>query len=138
MRVVFADTGFWLAEINPRDQWASTAKRIVREMDPFQIVTTDEVLLEVLNSLSQTTYLRRAAIKQYYAIMDNPNILVLGQSRDSFLKGLALFEERADKSYSLTDCIAMSTMKELGIQEVLTNDRHFEQEGFVVLMKHPA
>jgi predicted nucleic acid-binding protein len=32
----------------------------------------------------------------------------------------------------------MSTMKELGIQEVLTNDRHFEQEGFVVLMKHPA
>lgn len=138
MRVVFADTGFWLAEINPRDQWASTAKQIVRELDRFQIVTTDEVLLEVLNSLSRTTHLRRAALKQYYAIRDNPNVLVLGQSRDSFLKGLGLFEEREDKSYSLTDCIAMSAMKEFGIQEVLTNDHHFEQEGFVVLMRRPA
>jgi predicted nucleic acid-binding protein len=37
--------------------------------------------------------------------------------------------------YSLTDCISMDTMRQLGIAEVLTNDRHFEQEGFRALFR---
>lgn len=39
----------------------------------------------------------------------------------SFLAGLKLYRNRADKAYSLT--------------EVLTNDRHFEQEGFRALFR---
>jgi predicted nucleic acid-binding protein len=37
---------------------------------------------------------------------------------------------RPDKGYSLTDCISMQTMRKEGLTEVLTKDRHFEQEGF--------
>jgi predicted nucleic acid-binding protein len=29
----------------------------------------------------------------------------------------------------------MQTMKRLGLTEVLTNDRHFEQEGFKALLR---
>jgi hypothetical protein len=43
---------------------------------------------------------------------------------------LALYQSRLDKGYSLTDCISMQTMRREGLTEVLTNDRHFEQEGF--------
>lgn len=48
MRVVFADTLYFLALINPRDQWrdeATNAEEIVRES---KIVTTEAVLLETL------------------------------------------------------------------------------------------
>ena len=51
-----------------------------------------------------------------------------------FKGGLALYERRPDKKYSLTDCITMNVMKREGIKEILTNDHHFAQEGFVRLL----
>ena len=54
-------------------------------------------------------------------------------THESFLAGLALYKARADKGYSLTDCISMTAMRERNITEVLTHDRHFAQEGFTLL-----
>ena len=41
---------------------------------------------------------------------------------------------RTDKDYSLIDCISMNACRQEGITEVLTNDHHFSQEGFTVLI----
>lgn len=62
-------------------------------------------------------------------------VTVVPQSRQSFLAGLELYRARPDKGYSLVDCISMSTMQSERITEVLTNDRHFEQEGFRALFR---
>ena len=62
-------------------------------------------------------------------------VLVIAQSRESFHSGLELYRARPDKGYSLTDCISMRTMRREGITEVLTNDRHFEQEGLRALLR---
>jgi predicted nucleic acid-binding protein len=69
------------------------------------------------------------------SILENPNVKVIPQTRDSFLKGLTFYESRNDKQYSLIDCISMNVMKNESLVEVLTNDRHFEQEGYTVLIK---
>jgi predicted nucleic acid-binding protein len=69
------------------------------------------------------------------AILGDPNVRVVPQSRDSFLKGLERYANRQDKTYSLTDCVSMNVMQGESIAEILTNDHHFEQEGFVVLVK---
>ena len=45
------------------------------------------------------------------------------------------YEERQDKGYSLVDCISMATRRRQAILEVLTNDRHFMQEGFKVILR---
>lgn len=50
------------------------------------------------------------------------------------LEGLPLYERRPDKGYSLVDCISMNVMRRLRLRQVLTNDRHFAQEGFTVLL----
>jgi uncharacterized protein len=60
---------------------------------------------------------------------------VVSQTRTLFLEGLALYEARLDKEYSLTDCISMQVMRREGLTEVLTNDRHFTQEGFQLLFR---
>ena len=36
-----------------------------------------------------------------------------------------------------TDCRSMNALRSLGIAEVLTNDRHFTQEGFTILFPGP-
>jgi predicted nucleic acid-binding protein len=51
------------------------------------------------------------------------------------LSGFELYVARPDKGYSLTDCISMQTMRRDGLTDVLTNDRHFEQEGFRALFR---
>jgi predicted nucleic acid-binding protein len=37
------------------------------------------------------------------------------------------------RDYSLSTCISMNAMHERGLVEVLTNDAHFSEEGFIVL-----
>jgi uncharacterized protein len=69
------------------------------------------------------------------AILDDPTVRVIPQSHDSFTDGFWLYRNRPDKGYSLTDCISMQTMRREGLTEVLTNDRHFEQEGFRALFR---
>ena len=57
------------------------------------------------------------------------------QSRDTFLAGLARYERRLDKGYSLQDCVSMNVMEAEGITGVLISDHHFEQEGFTILTR---
>ena len=40
-----------------------------------------------------------------------------------------------DKTWSLVDCISFVMMKEKGLTDALTVDKHFEQAGFNRLMK---
>jgi predicted nucleic acid-binding protein len=59
---------------------------------------------------------------------------VLPQSAQSFQAGLALYQARPDKEYSLVDCVSMEAMRQEGITEFLTHDDHFAQEGFTKLL----
>jgi len=60
---------------------------------------------------------------------------VIPPSHDSLVAGFELYRSRPDKGYRLVDCISMQTMRKEGLTEVLTNDRHFEQEGFRALFR---
>ncbi len=130
MNPAFADTVYWVARINPRDQWHA----IYRAVHGREIVTTDEVLDEVLAHFSGFgPVMRPRAVAIIRQILNHPDIEVVPQSRQSLLDALTLYEARPDKDYSLTDCSSMVTMRSRGITEVLTRDAHFAQEGFSLL-----
>jgi uncharacterized protein len=135
MKRVFADTSFLIARAHSSDVWYEIAKELEQDSNISEIVTTEEVLTEFLNFLTKKPYLRGIATRYLNAILSDPRILVIPQSHGSFLQGLHLYQDRPDKLYSLTDCISMETMKDLGIEEALTSDHHFAQEGFTILMK---
>jgi len=73
------------------------------------------------------------ACKLIREILKDPDVEVVVQSHESFRGGLALYEKRPDQQYSLADCISMNVMRRR-IQEILTHDHHFSQEGFVRLL----
>lgn len=135
MKTVFADTLYWVAIVKPDDPWRQPAKQARSLLGNVRLLTTDEVLTEFLALLSLGgEHFRRQAVKMVREILANPNVKVLAQSRDSFLRGLELYEQRFDKNYSLTDCISMNAMRSESVSEILTSDHHFTQEGFKILI----
>ena len=135
MTAVFADTVYWVAVTMPEDQWHSAAIAAQNRLESEEIVTTEEVLTEFLTLLSARQYSRARASAAVRRIIANPQIRVVEQSHDSFTDGLTRYERRLDKGYSLQDCVSMNVMERLNITEILTADHHFEQEGFIALMR---
>jgi uncharacterized protein len=99
-------------------------------------VTTEDVLSEVLTFYSNSGLkIRQRTVELVRGILESDDIQVIKQSHELFLEGLDLYERRLDKGYSLPDCISMNVMKKLDINQVLTHDKHFTQEGFLILFK---
>lgn len=136
MMQIFVDTFFWIAILSPRDNTHVKALSLAQSLKESTFVTTDEVLNEFITHFSRSgPESRRRVVASVENIFKRDTVLVLAQSRETFKSGLELYKSRLDKSYSLTDCISMSVMKLLGIKDVLTNDTHFEQEGFNPLFR---
>jgi len=132
---VFVDTVYWVATVKPGDQWADAARSAKALLGAVRLVTTDEVLSEFLAALSAWgPAVRQAAVAIVRAIYSDPNVRVIPQTRETFLKALERYEGRLDKEYSLTDCSSMNAMDAERITQILTHDHHFAQEGFVVLI----
>lgn len=136
MPEVFADTFYWIALLNPADKWHQDAKAISRARPEISLVTTEAVLTEVLNYFSEAgERMRQAAAALCDQTITHAKTLVVTQTREVFSLGFDLYKARPDKGYSLTDCISMIEMRRRNISDVLTNDRHFAQEGFNLLLR---
>ncbi len=134
MRRLFADAFYWIALFSHRDQWYPRVQAFAETLEDFHLYTTDEVLTEFLAFYSAADpLLRQRAAAFVRTMLHDEEITVLPQTRTGFLDGLALYESRPDKAYSLTDCISMQIMRREGLTDVLTNDHHFTQEGFRIL-----
>ena len=136
MRFVFADTFYWVALIDRGDEWHERSIDLSRSLENVRLVTTESVLIEFANFFSGLgAELRREVVRLVKALLASPDVEVVPHKRHSLLAGMALYAGRPDKEYSLTDCISMQVMRELGVFEILTHDHHFKQEGFVALLR---
>ena len=136
MRTVFADSGYWQAVINPRDDLHQKATELAKRIHPLHILTSEMVLVEVLNYFSgRGPDLRTTVVKMVDAISSDPNVTVVPQTRDLFRRAVQRFKSRSDKTWSVTDCASFLIMEERGIGEALAYDRDFEQAGFRALLR---
>ncbi len=68
-------------------------------------------------------------------LVDSPLVEVVWVGEALHTTAFALLQDRLDKTYSLCDAVSFVLMRERELTEALTTDRHFEQEGFVRLLK---
>jgi uncharacterized protein len=129
----FADTFFFIALLSPSDEAHQRATQIGTAWNGT-LVTTAWVLTELADGLADSSVRGRvpALIRELEA---QTSTLVIKASQDHFDRGLTLYAQRPDKEWSLTDCISFVVMHDRGIREALTGDHHFEQAGFVALLK---
>ena len=137
MNPVFADTAFWIALSNVQDVSHGIAHGFKLSLARTTILTSEFVLAEYLNYFAGWgPKFRRKVSDNVLAILDGETkVATAPHSRETFWDGLELYRSRLDKGYSLTDCISMQIMRRKGLTEILTGDRHFEQEGFRALFR---
>ena len=136
MKKVFADTGYWIALLNPEDDLHQKARQISVALISTPIVTSEMVFTELLNAFSGKgkSYRQKAARFIRHAFT-NPEIEVILQTDALFQNALELYDQRLDQAWSHTDCTSFQIMQQQNILEAIAYDKHFEQAGFIALLR---
>lgn len=136
MREIFVDAFHYVALINPKDSFSSLALRTIQDLqkaNDVRFVTTVWILLELGDAFCRTHH-RSACHRLINEVMVDPDTIVISKIDPWFHRGLRLYGNRLDKTWSLTDCISFEIMSARGITEALTGDHHFIQAGFLPLL----
>jgi uncharacterized protein len=133
MKPVFADTVYYVALTNPRDHYAARAIGFTAAFSG-SFLTTARVLSEVANSLTRGSD-RALFVELYRDLAGDGRVTIVPPRQDLFLQGIELYSQRPDKEWSLTDCISFIVMRDYGVMDALTADRHFEQAEFKILLE---
>ena len=132
--MIFLDTGYFIALFTPDDRLYDRATRwSLRLQEPF--LTTEYVLWECVNTFSKPKDRTTAHELIAWVKSLQSNCELICASSSLFDAGLQLHRKRADKEWSLTDCISFHLMRERAITRALAYDIHFEQAGFEALLR---
>ena len=93
------------------------------------------MLAELVALCTARRFDRRIALEFVRELADDPEIRLVWVDKKLHQRAMDLLFNRQDKSYSLCDAVSFLLMREERIAEALTTDHHFEQDGFVRLLR---
>jgi len=138
MAEMFADTSGWGCLVDPTQPFHNLARNIYRtaRRQGRKVISTNYIILELVALLTSPLRIPRASVINFIeGLKNSPFVEVVHM--DITLDGEAwkLLRSRQDKEWSLVDCASFVLMHQRAIREALTTDHHFEQAGFVRLLK---
>lgn len=133
MKRIFADSFYFFALLNTNDARHEQALKYAQEFSG-EIVLTPWIVTELGDGLARPSH-RRLFLRLCEDLGQNPRVRIVPCADALLEAGKELYGNRLDKAWSLTDCISFVVMEDETIHEALTGDHHFEQAGFVALLK---
>lgn len=136
MDVVFADAGYFIANLDDRDPLHERAQTVATDLGSFSTVTTQMVVVEVFNYVSRGgDHLRSLAVDMVRDLEARSDVEIVQQTDAQFRAAVERYAARPDQTWSLTDCASFLLMEDRNITEALAYDRDFEQAGFTALLR---
>ena len=90
MKTVFADAGYWIAIINPLEMLHLQAKKLAQTHFNARLITTDLVLVELLNFYAASGPRTRSLATRYVAqLRQNNSVEVVGLTQRSLRKAIS-------------------------------------------------
>jgi len=130
---VFLDTSGLFSLYDAGDKHYSLASSLFVQS---QIrVTTNYVFAELAALMIARKFSQDRMVQYLADIEEDSRLEIIWIGQEMHQAGMDLLKRRLDKTYSLCDAVSFTVMKDLGITEALTTDHHFEQEGFIRLLK---
>ncbi len=133
MTQTFVDTLYMIAVVNQRDQYHEQALELLELYADQPLLTTDAVLLEVGNALARGH--KAEAVRLMEGAFISEDLQVVRLAPELFDKAFDLYRPHQDKEWGLVDCVSFVVMREAGVTDALTFDRHFAQAGFRPLLR---
>ncbi|MGD0094003.1 MAG: PIN domain-containing protein [Planctomycetota bacterium] len=93
------------------------------------------VLAEFIALITARRLSRRAGSGFLRELLSEDDLEAVWVDRELHDAAMDLLDHRPDKEYSLCDAVSFLVMQQHGETEALTTDHHFEQEGFIRLLK---
>lgn len=137
MNDLFLDTSYAVALASATDHYHSRALALAEQIkrEKPRLVTTRAVLIEIGNFLARFRF-RHGTVAFLTKLQSDPVVTIVTVSDSVYQKAFALYSQRMDKEWGMTDCISFVTMQERDLVDALTADEHFEQAGFRALLRH--
>ncbi len=135
-RDTFVDTSGFYALLVKRDDKHQRGRNIMQRGAEQRrgFVTTDYVLDETGTLLKSRGHAHLT--KDFFnSVLNSKACRIEWTDAERFSKTTAFFLKHPDHDWSFTDCLSFVVMKEHNIQEALTKDKHFEEAGFISLLK---
>jgi len=135
---IFVDTAGWGHLIDATQTHHKLAADIYRAARQWgrKLITTNYIIAELIALLDSPLHIPRStAIAFIESLKSSPYIEVVHVDATLDEEAWELIKKRHDKHWSLVDCASFVVMERLGITEALTSDQHFEQAGFIRLLK---
>jgi predicted nucleic acid-binding protein len=140
---IFVDTWAWAALFDAANEGHEATSRFVREAFTYgeTFITTNFVLCEAITLLFGRLGSRKGErfLDDLEAVRKLPQCSLEEITPERFEKGMLFRRRYLDKpDISFTDLTSMVVMRELGIRDILTGDRHFAQVnlGFRLVPEH--
>ncbi|MEH2387438.1 MAG: VapC toxin family PIN domain ribonuclease [Nostoc sp.] len=98
-------------------------------------LTHSYIIAEYVALATARRFPRSSVLAFVVDLLDNIDIKTVWVDEPLHRRAVDLLMERKDKTYSLCDALSFVLMRQRGITEALSTDRHFEQEGFIPLLQ---
>ena len=131
--MIFLDTSGLLILADTADKRHSAALELCH-VAGF-LLTHNYVLCEFVALAHARRLPSRKSLEFLLNLQKDPMVNKHWVDEDLHAAGMLLLRRRKDKQYSLCDAVSFVLMKDKGLSEALTTDHHFEQEGFIRLLK---
>ena len=130
--MVFVDTSFLVAALNPIDDRYSEAVALAPILENARPVTTNHVVGESW-TMAGRRYGRHIAVALLRSLRGNARYTVVHVEADAEERAFEWLLRHDEREYSFVDATSFETMRGLGIKDALAFDRDFEAAGFRTL-----
>ena len=138
MADLFVDTSGWGCLFDAAQPYHAAAGNLYRtaRSQNRKIVTTNYILTELVALLTSPLRIPRPRIIELVEGLKTSSYVEIVHIDDMLDRQTwTLLRRRPDKQWSWVDCASFVIMEQRGIREALTTDHHFEQAGFIRLLK---
>jgi uncharacterized protein len=134
-RLALLDTSFVLALENRDDPCHERAKSLAKDFSGENRVLLLHwgILLEIGDGYARVER-REKGCGLLDKLRKEEGFRIVPLTETLLQDAIALYGERSDKNWGLTDCVSFVLMRREGIAEALTADVHFRQAGFKALL----
>lgn len=130
---MFLDTSGLFRLFHREENGHAVANEMFKSAD--WALTHSYVLAEFVALATARGVPRRETLAALDALLAIGYIEVVWVDEPLHRRAMAFLHQRIDKTYSLADAVSFLLMEEREVREALTTDHHFEQAGFVRLLR---